>query len=108
MCVQALAKSLPKCRRLIHVSTAFVHPHAPSFSSPPPDPLPATLVSLGGYEAGPLYESMLGTQWLALQAMKRLGFANSYVLTKCVGEHLLAQARGQVSPRPPRSAKQDL
>ncbi len=83
--VQTLAASLSSCCRFVHVSTAFVHPR-PSASA-----LPEELVSLADYDPRDLYESMRGTQWLATQAMKRLGFSNTYTFTKAVAEHLLMQ-----------------
>jgi hypothetical protein len=86
----------------VHVSTAFVDPkHHPN----PADPQPETLVPLLGpggssYSARALYESMLGSQWLATEAYEHLGFCNTYTFSKCVAEHLLFETCRQVGPIP--------
>ncbi|CAM9966003.1 unnamed protein product, partial [Sphacelaria rigidula] len=97
-------------RTLVHVSTAFVHGRN---SGTPSSPLPQRLPDLGGRDPGKLYRSAQiatskdegrqssggagakgkGGRSDATNALKDLGYPNTYTFTKAIGEHLLARAR---------------
>jgi len=77
-----------KSAQYIHISTAFVHGGLTGTAC---EPLPEQLHSLDGYDAAELYQSMLGTEFLASVAMNELGFPNTYTFSKCICEHLLAR-----------------
>jgi nucleoside-diphosphate-sugar epimerase len=94
--VQELAESWSAtCRRMVHLSTAFVWPppkelHPPVYEE--------RLVDLGVYDPRMLYQSMVGeiSPRLAVDAMKWTGHVNHYTFTKCVAEHLLLRRRKKV------------
>lgn len=88
--------------RLIHVSTAFVHPK-PAPNTLLPESLvplsfgPSSSESESKGEGDPLalYHSITdGTQWLASRTMRRGGWVNTYTFTKALAEHLLARRCG--------------
>jgi alkyldihydroxyacetonephosphate synthase len=97
--------------RMVHVSTAFVHPRP---SQKQPHGLQEAIVPLGGFDAQRLRESMCqprknGTnkdsidvaEVVAVEAeaaMKQLNFPNTYTFTKCVAEHLLLRDQLPVLP----------
>jgi len=85
--LQKLTHQWPSCKRMVYVSTAFVHPE----HGTPETPLPEQLADLGGHDPMKLYESMKGDRKLAEQVMKERGFVNNYVFTKSVSEHLLSR-----------------
>lgn len=91
------------------MSTAFVHGRN---SGTPSSPLPQRLPDLGGRDPGKLYRSAQiatskdegrqssggagakgkGGRSDATNALKDLGYPNTYTFTKAIGEHLLARA----------------
>ena len=85
--LQELAKQWTSCKRFVHCSTAFVNPGPGSDEHP----MREALFPLGNYDPQDLYDSMRGDQTLALKCKKEMGFSNNYVLTKCVGEHLVTR-----------------
>jgi len=86
--LQKLTNQWPSCKRMVYVSTAFVFPE----HGTPETPLPEGLADLGGHDPMKIYESMKGDRKLAERVMEERGFANNYVFTKCVSEHLLSRA----------------
>ena len=85
--MQLLTKSLQRTdAKFVHVSTAFVHGGETGTKD---TPLPESLYSLQPYDPVKIYNSMLGTQSYASDAMKELKFPNTYTFSKCVCEHLL-------------------
>jgi len=96
--VQELAESWSAtCRRMVHLSTAFVWPPPKEPKSHPPV-YEERLVDLGVYDPRMLYQSMVGeiSTRLAVDAMKWTGHVNHYTFTKCVAEHLLLRHRKKV------------
>ena len=73
----------------VHLSTAFVHGSQTGSRS---KPLPEKLFSLEPYHASEVYQSMLGSQYLASKCYQESGFPNTYTFSKCVCEHLLTQS----------------
>lgn len=86
----------------MHVSTAFVHGRN---AGSPASPLPQHLPDLGGRDPAKLYRSAQnaasknggnpkagGGGKDAINAIRELGYPNTYTFTKAIGEHLLARA----------------
>jgi len=83
-----LAKGLPQRARFIYVSTAYVTPHpgvAPIREELVQLPIPASEL-LARIDAGASDESLL----------RITGHPNTYTLTKCLAEHLVAEQRGML------------
>lgn len=83
-----LAKELPRLARFVYVSTAYVTPHpgaVPIREELVRLPVPAREL-LDRIEAGGSDQSMLSIT----------GHPNTYTLTKCLTEHLVAEGRGTV------------
>jgi len=84
-----LARSCPRLASLVIVSTAYVTPH------PAPDSgsvcrAEDTLAALP-FEAEALYPQMLADAVDAPSLLAESGHPNTYTLTKCVAEHLVAR-----------------
>ena len=87
--MQSLRKAMKNTMtKFIYVSTAFVHGNETGTID---EPLKEILYSLDPFDPVLIYESMLTTQVYAREAMTKLGFPNTYTLSKCVCEHLLAR-----------------
>ena len=85
--VQGFCKQLARAdAKFIHISTAFVHGGEMGSKE---SPLSQNLYHLGRYDPMKLYQSMIGTQLYASNAMDDLGFPNTYAFSKCICEHLL-------------------
>ncbi len=86
--VQELAREAERLEHLVHVSTAYVTPH-------PGDTIPIEehLVSLPR-AAEALYRACLGPDAEAAALLEETRHPNTYTLTKCLAEHLLAERRG--------------
>ena len=95
--VLELARALPRLVSLVSVSTAYATPH-------PGDRVPVEerLAPLG-VPARELYDAILDGRFDAPQDESRLlaetGHPNTYTLTKCIAEHLLAEGRGDLPLR---------
>lgn len=85
-----LARALPRLQRFVYVSTAYVTPHRRD-----DHPIPEALVPLP-QPAAALYESLRGGKTRDDHILAATGHPNTYTLTKCLAEHLLAEQRGQV------------
>lgn len=88
--VLAFAKECAGLRRLVDVSTAYVTPH------PGADvPVREELVELP-FDAEEVYNEIVAGRADERALMARSGHANTYTLTKCLAEILLARRRGDV------------
>lgn len=86
----ALSRNAPSLRRFVYVSTAYVTPH------PGDDvPIPEALVALPS-SASALYEDITTGRVDDRTLLARTGHPNTYTLTKCVAEHLVAERRGSL------------
>jgi len=77
--------------KYIHFSTAFVHGECTA------DIVTEEVFDIersGKYNAQAIYESMMGTQSLAWDAMRNFKFPNTYTFAKSICEHLLLQNEG--------------
>jgi 1-acyl-sn-glycerol-3-phosphate acyltransferase len=92
--VLELARACPRLAALVDVSTAYVTPH-------PGEEVPVTerLAPLP-WDAETLFAAILAGRYEAPEAEAALlgatGHPNTYTLTKCLAEHLLARRRGGV------------
>ncbi len=80
-----------KLKRFVDVSTAYVSPHSGNDLTPIPEalvPLPESAELLfKGIMDGSLEEKAL---------LQKLGYPNTYTLTKCLSEHLLTERKGEI------------
>ncbi len=86
--VQELAREAERLEHLVHVSTAYVTPH-PGDTIPIEEhlaPLPRA--------AEALYRACLEPDAEAAALLEETRHPNTYTLTKCLAEHLLAERRG--------------
>jgi len=72
----------------VHLSTAFVHGSRTGTVS---SPLGEELFELEGFDPKEVYQSMLGSQYVATKCLADHGFHNTYTFSKCICEHLLFQ-----------------
>jgi nucleoside-diphosphate-sugar epimerase len=86
--VQDLAREGERLEHLVHVSTAYVTPHAGDTI-----PIEEHLVSLPR-AAQALYRACLEPGAQAAALLEETRHPNTYTLTKCLTEHLLAERRG--------------
>lgn len=86
--VQELANEGERLEHLVHVSTAYVTPHAGDTI-----PIEEQLVSLPR-AAEALYRACLEPGAQAAALLEETRHPNTYTLTKCLTEHLLAERRG--------------
>jgi thioester reductase-like protein len=88
--VVALAGSCPKLQRMIAVSTAYVTPWREHQG-----PIPEALSPLP-FDAEAVYADILAGRADEMALMAASGHPNTYTLTKCISEHLVAARRGGV------------
>lgn len=84
------ARRCPLLRRMVVTSTAYVHTRTK-------DRIPETLAPLpDGWTADALYNAIVEGHVQEAEILRTSGHANTYTLTKCLGEHLLVQNHGDV------------
>jgi len=83
-----LARGCPRLVRMVAVSTAYVH----AWRSGPLDEQLARLPR----PAGELLAAIRGGAITEAELLAETGHPNTYTLTKCVAEHLIAEQRGAV------------
>jgi 1-acyl-sn-glycerol-3-phosphate acyltransferase len=88
--VLELARGCAGLQRMVAVSTAYVTPCRPDGA-----PIPEALVDLP-FSPQAVYEDILAGRADGAALMRATGHANTYTLTKCIAEHLLAARRGGV------------
>lgn len=88
--VLAFAKQSPALKSFVNVSTAYVSPHAGDQVS-----VPEALVNLP-FDPELVYQQILDGSADAAALMAQSGHPNTYTLTKCLSEHLLARRRGDL------------
>ncbi|MFQ5890982.1 MAG: SDR family oxidoreductase [Gemmatimonadota bacterium] len=84
------ARRCPRLEKLVYVSTAYVTPHRGEGR-----PIEETLAPLPR-PAAEIYRSILDGSANGAHLLAQSGHPNTYLLTKCLAEHLLVENRGDV------------
>ncbi|MBC7546053.1 MAG: SDR family oxidoreductase [Candidatus Sericytochromatia bacterium] len=92
LAVLDLAKACTRLARFVDVSTAYVSPHG----SPGVSKVIGESLEVLPFDVSTEYQSILAGQCDQTQLMARTGHPNTYTVTKCMAEILLAERRGNV------------
>ena len=95
-----LAKSFRRLESMVSLSTAYVTPHPQATKNaldPPAErSISEELVPLP-YPAMGIYNAIRAGEVDESQLLRETGHPNTYTLSKCIAEHLLAECKGKIS-----------
>ena len=95
-----LAKGFCRLESLVSISTAYVtpHPQATKHAANPVAAIPIAeeLVPLP-YPAAGIYYGIRAGEIDEKQLLRETGHPNTYTLSKCIAEHLIAERKGKIS-----------